>query len=93
MRAKQADLFKSKSEFGPNRVEWGGADAKGRDRRIGQRKLQRPFDKKKPISITMKSSQAKARYSMNTPKNKLKIESLIQAKAKKSKAKIHRFAN
>jgi REP element-mobilizing transposase RayT len=93
MRSQQKDFFTSKSEHGPNRIEWGGADKKGNDRRIGQRKVQRPFDRKNPISITMKASRAKDKLSMLGMKNRTTVEALLEICVKQSGGKVHRFAN
>jgi REP element-mobilizing transposase RayT len=90
---KQKDFFDNKSEFRSGRLQWGGANKSGRDSRIGHRKIQRPFDRKRPLHITMKSVAAKGQLSMLTPKGRLAIANLLETQARKNGVKIHKFAN
>ncbi|MES2856153.1 MAG: transposase, partial [Bdellovibrionota bacterium] len=57
------------------------------------RKLKRPFDKKRPISLTMKATKAKGRLSMGSHKNRAVVDRLLEKSVKRTKAKVHRFAN
>jgi REP element-mobilizing transposase RayT len=93
LKSKQKDFFSAKSDFRPNRLEWGGCNKKGVDNRGGKRKLARPFDRRKPIHITMKATKAQGRLSMLSPKRRLAISDLLERKAKASGTKIHKFAN
>jgi hypothetical protein len=92
MRKTQLDFFNSKSEFGYGRTEYGGAE-RGRDRRIGKRKIQRPFDRKKPIFITLKASKAKGELSMRNYFRDSNIKSLIDRELKSSGGKLHGYSN
>jgi hypothetical protein len=92
MRKPQLDFFNSKSEFRAGRAEYGGA-VNGKDRRIGNRKIQRPFDRKKPIFLTLKSSRAKGSLSMRNAFRDVAIKNLIDREAKRAGAKLHSYSN
>jgi hypothetical protein len=92
MRKTQLDFFNSKSEFRAGRAEYGGA-INGKDGRIGKRKVQRPFDRKKPIFLTLKASCAKGKLSMRNYNHEVEIKSLIDREAKRSGAKLHSYSN
>jgi hypothetical protein len=92
MRKKQLDFFNTKSEFRAGRAEYGGA-LNGKDRRIGKRKVQRPFDRKKPIFLTLKASCAKGKLSMRNYNRDVEIRALIDQEAKRSGAKLHSYSN
>jgi hypothetical protein len=93
MNKEQFDFFNSKSEYGYGRAEHGGCDKQGRDRRQGKRKVQRPFDRKKALLLTLKSSRAVGKFSMRVPRHRLQIEKLIHAEVAKAHAKLHSYAN
>lgn len=92
MRKTQLDFFNARSEFGYGKTEYGGAD-RGRDRRIGKRKVQRPFDRKKPIFLTLKASKARGPLSMRNYFRDDKIKALIDYEAKRTGAKLHNYSN
>ena len=76
----QRSFFKNKSEFSKARIEHGG-DQKGR------RKVFRPLDRRKPVHVVLKSSHAQGTLSLIT--HKLKVASIVEAKANKYGVKIH----
>src|SRR4051812_19865434 len=92
MRKQQLDFFNSKSEFRSGRTDYGGA-CNGKDRRVGKRKTQRPFDRKKPIFITLKASCARGNLSMRNYNREIAIKSRIDCEAKRAGAKIHSYSN
>jgi hypothetical protein len=92
MRKTQLDFFNSKSEFGYGKAEYGGA-VNGKDRRLGKRKVQRPFDRKKPVFLTLKASKAKGDLSMRNYFRDVKIKQVIDSEAKQTGAKIHGYSN
>jgi hypothetical protein len=92
MRKQQLDFFNSKSEFRAGRAEYGGS-INGNDRRVGKRKVQRPFDRKNPIFLTLKASCAKAELSMRNYNREIKIKSLIDRELKDSGGKLHGYSN
>jgi hypothetical protein len=92
MAKTQLDFFGKKSAFSAGRVEYGGA-VNGKDRRIGKRKVERPFDRKKPIFITLKASCAKDKLSMRNYNREVEIKALIDREVKTSGAKLHSYSN
>jgi hypothetical protein len=66
----------------------------GGSSRIGKRKTQRPFDPKRPLHLSLKSSLARGQRSMLAPKNKGQVlECLHRAQSANPRVKILRFAN
>jgi hypothetical protein len=92
MRKPQLDFFNSKSEFRAGRAEYGGA-LNGKDRRVGKRKVERPFDRKKPLFLTLKASCAKGKLSMRNYNREVEIKSLIDHEAYRAGAKLHSYSN
>ncbi len=92
MRKTQLDFFNSKSEFRAGRAEHGGA-LNGKDRRVGKRKVERPFDRKKPLFIPLKASCAKGKLSMRNYNREIEIKSLIDREAESAGAKLHSYSN
>jgi hypothetical protein len=92
VKKKQLDLFNKNSEFGYGKTEHGGA-INGKDRRIGKRKVQRPFDRKKPLFLTLKASCAIGRLSMRNFYRDVSIKELIDKVAKRTGTKIHNYSN
>lgn len=88
---KQANLFEHfkrkdlKRRY--SRISHGGVESGGR------RKLERPLARNKPVHLTLKSSKATGTWSFLHPKNRIRIEQLLKAKAKKFGIKIQDFAN
>ena len=80
----QKSFFRRKSEFSKSRLSYGG-DTRGR------RKVFRPLDRKRPLHITLKSSQAKGRMSLLA--HRLQVSNVIETKAAKYQIKLHRFEN
>jgi REP element-mobilizing transposase RayT len=93
MRKAQLDFFSRSSVYGYGRAEYGGATDEGRDRRRGRRKVQRPFDRLKPVQLTMRATCAKGKLSMLQYKRRLEIHQLIEKEIKRAGAKLHNFAN
>jgi hypothetical protein len=93
MKKIQRDFFARNSEYGYARTEYGGATETGVDRRIGKRKTQRPFDRKKPQLITMRATCACGKLSMLSFKRQSVIKNIIEREAKRAHAKLHSFAN
>ncbi len=89
--AKQANLFEYfkastvKKRYG--RTVHGGAKTKG------HRKLERPLSTKKWIHLVLKSDKARGEFSFLTPKNKIFIGRLVQAKARRFGVRVADQAN
>jgi REP element-mobilizing transposase RayT len=86
-KAIQKDFFGKKSDFAPRRYTHGGVGS------TGKRKLHRPLDRKRPLHLVMKSSEAKGRLSFLGLKNKVEIERIFARRAKQFAVTIHRFEN
>jgi len=87
MRTKQISLFDDHTKKRFNRVSHGGGLNKGK------RKLERPLSKKKWIHLILKSDKARGALSFKMPKNKIAIERILKAKARKFGVKIADEAN
>lgn len=89
--AKQISIFdvstdKSlKKRF--SRVAHGGGLNKNK------RKLERPISTKRSMHITLRSSQARGKWSFLNFKNRIHIESIVRQQARKFGVKIQDFAN
>ncbi len=59
--------------------------------RKGKRKAQRPFDPKRPLHLTMRSS--KARGSRSLLQHKWRVWGLLQKVSDKHQVRVYRFAN
>jgi hypothetical protein len=92
MKKTQLDLFAKNSPFGYGKTEYGGAE-KGKDRRIGKRKVQRPFDRKKPLFLTLKASCAIGKLSMRNANRDISIKALIDQVATSTGTKLHNYSN
>jgi hypothetical protein len=92
MKKTQLDLFAKSSPFGYGKTEYGGSE-KGKDRRIGKRKVQRPFDRKKPLFLTLKASCAINKLSMRNYNRDIVIKALIDQTAETTGTKIHNYSN
>jgi REP element-mobilizing transposase RayT len=81
MRQQQLQLF-AKPE-----LEYGGSSRKGR------RKIQRPFDRKRPLHLVFRSGRAKGAWSFLHRRNKGAIQDLLSRTADRYGVKIYRFEN
>jgi REP element-mobilizing transposase RayT len=87
MRSKQISLLDDKIKKRYNRVSHGGGLY------AGKRKLERPLSKKKWIHLVLKSDKARGPLSFKTPINKIAIQGILKAKARKFGVKIADQAN
>jgi hypothetical protein len=69
------------------RLEHGGERARGR------RKVRRPFDPKRPVHLTLRSSRARGAWSMLRPRHRAQVLHQLQRMATKRDIRIYRFAN
>ncbi len=98
-RARQPSLFESdaiESRAAPLlKQEWKKLSRRthGGSQSEGSRKEFRPLDKKRWLHLILKSDKAKGRNSLLTPANKLFIERLIAAKARKFGVRVESLAN
>ncbi len=65
----------------------------GGDTRKGRRKIQRPFDPKRPLHLTLKSSRARGALSLLSPSRKGHVLELAHAIAARHDVRVYRFAN
>jgi REP element-mobilizing transposase RayT len=65
----------------------------GGEYRKGKRKDARPIDPKRPIHLTLRSSQANGKRSMLHPENVKRTESLVRKIAKKRQLRVYRYVN
>lgn len=65
----------------------------GHEVRMGQRKLARPLDLTQALHLILRSELARGGWSFLKPKNKEKINDLINYYAEKCNVKIFRYAN
>ena len=84
---RQQSFFKANSEFSSSRIEYGGRSKGGKTRR----KVFRPLDRKRPLSITLKSEIARGDLSLL--KRRLEVELLVREWAQRLGVTIHAFQN
>ena len=65
----------------------------GGDFRQGQRKLWRPFDRRKPLHVTLRSSRARGAWSLLDHKNERRVRHLVYRFASKNRVRIFKYAN
>ena len=65
----------------------------GGDIRKGRRKVVRPFDRKRPLHVVMKSTRARGPLSLLAGRNKRAVESFVNETAKRAGIRIYRFTN
>src|SRR5262245_44267250 len=76
-RMKQQSLFESETKRRYKRTEHGGMSTKG------QRKLERPFGRRKWIHLVLKSDKAYGKLSLLSAQNQVFVRSLLYEKAKR----------
>lgn len=81
MRAQQFSLFKKPT------LEHGGSIGRGK------RKVQRPFDRKRPVHLVFRSSQAKGMRSFLHRRNKGAIQGLVADLSGRYEVKIYKYEN
>jgi REP element-mobilizing transposase RayT len=81
MRAQQLNLLPKPS------LEHGGSVRKGK------RKIQRPFDRKRPLHLVMRSTRAKEDWSFLHRRNKGAIHALVVDLAEKYRVKLYKYEN
>jgi hypothetical protein len=81
MRAQQLNLLPKPS------LEHGGSIRKGK------RKIQRPFDRKRPMHLVMRSTRATMDWSFLHRRNKGAIHGLVVDLAKKYGVKLYKYEN
>ena len=92
MKAKQLGFSNTSGDFkdywkDTGRKVHGGVYSKGK------RKTQRPFDSKKPLHLVMRSLRAKGSFSMSSPLNKHKVDSIIHEYAKQNGVTVYDYSN
>lgn len=81
MKPHQLQLFSGTS------LEYGGSTRKGK------RKIQRPFDRKRPVHLVFRSSRAKGSWSFLHRRNKGAIYALLQDLATRYGIKLYKYEN
>jgi REP element-mobilizing transposase RayT len=81
MRAQQLNLFPKPP------IDHGGSIRKGK------RKIQRPFDRKRPMHLVMRSTRAKKEWSFLHRRNKGAIHALLVDLAEKYRVKLYKYEN
>ena len=81
MRAQQLNLFPKPS------LEHGGSIRKGK------RKIQRPFDRKRPMHLVLRSTRATKEWSFLHRRNKGAIHGLVVDLAEKYRVKLYKYEN
>src|SRR4051794_22703013 len=81
MRSKQYLFFK------PISASFGG------DSQKGKRKTARPLDPKSTLHLVLKSSRAKATWSLLHRRNKIRVQDLLEKLARRNGVKVYRFVN
>lgn len=84
---KQSKVIQRSFWSRSNELRHGGGIGKGK------RKTSRPLERRKPIHLVMRSSQAKGIYSLKGMNRERQIESLVYSTAAKYGIKIASFAN
>src|SRR5690349_19019378 len=65
----------------------------GGDTRKGKRKIRRPFDPKRALHVTLKSSKARGMWSMLQKERRLQVQELLHDTADKYDIRLFRYAN
>jgi REP element-mobilizing transposase RayT len=81
MRAQQLNLFPKPP------IDHGGSIRKGK------RKIQRPFDRKRPMQLVMRSTRATKDWSFLHRRNKGAIHALVMDLAEKYGVKLYKYEN
>lgn len=81
MRAQQFQLFAKPD------LEHGGLSRKGR------RKVQRPFDRKRPLHLVFRASRATGEWSFLHRRNKGALQGLVTDLSRRYKLKIYKYEN
>src|SRR5690348_9171060 len=88
MKSRQLSFSKNPAfKDHKKRVEHGGGLRKGR------RKLIRPFDSKKSLHVTLRSSRARGAWSFLRSKTEKKVNSLVFTYGAKFNVRIQKYAN
>ena len=61
--------------------------------RNGKRKIQRPFDPRRPLHVTLRSSKARGIRSLSHPDRKWEVHGLLVRISERHKVKLYRYAN
>jgi hypothetical protein len=61
--------------------------------RAGKRKIQRPFDRKRPVHLVFRSSRAKGEWSFLNRRNKGRVHALLLELTQKYGIKLYQFEN
>jgi REP element-mobilizing transposase RayT len=86
------EKLKKSDENGPF-DDFKSRTAHGGSLRLGQRKLHRPLDIRRPIHLILKSSQARGTWSFMRPSNIKVIDRVVFKAASKFKVKVYKEAN
>jgi REP element-mobilizing transposase RayT len=65
----------------------------GGDTREGKRKIRRPFDPKKAVHVTLRSTRARGAWSMLRRENKGRVLALVHRSSECHRIQVHRFEN
>lgn len=65
----------------------------GGDIRQGKRKVQRPFDPKRPLHVVLRASRARGEWSMLRPQHEGRIQREIEKLSKRYGVKVYRSVN
>lgn len=65
----------------------------GGDKVRGKRKRARPFDPKRPVHLTMRSSVARGQFSLLHPRNRKRVDEAVTRLSRKWGVRIYRFSN
>ena len=65
----------------------------GGDYRKGTRKTRRPFDPKRALHVTLRSSRARGAGSLLRPAHKWRVYELLERTARRRRIRVYRFAN
>jgi REP element-mobilizing transposase RayT len=87
MQNRQLALFDKGRLGSPPVLEHGG------DVRLGQRKIARPLDTKRPLHIVLRSSRAKRAWSMLRPELAARIRRKAGSLARRYDVRLYRYAN
>lgn len=88
---KQQALNTCSSEFN-NYWRESGRRVHGGEYAKGKRKTARPFDRKRPIHIVMRASQAKGARALSSPQNRAKVKSIIESTAVTCGLTLYRYS-
>lgn len=84
---RQTSFFSAPSFKAFNRTEHGG------DVRSGKRKLARPFDPRRPLHVTLRSSRAKGELNLLRAKNRKRVNHEISRLAHRFQVRVYNQAN